>query len=143
LNLYEWNSQISAAVFADFGYLEVVLRNACHYQLSAWHQARGGSGPWYLDPVFTGRSRDDIRTARERATRGGRTELPGRVDAESMFGFWRFLHARSYEATLWTPCLRRPFPHLQPQRRKSVYTRLDHLNTLRNRIAHHEPVHGA
>jgi len=60
-----------------------------------------------------------------------------------MFGFWRFLHARSYEATLWTPCLRLAFPHLQPRRRNTVYTRLDHLNTLRNRIAHHEPIHGA
>ncbi|GAA4472114.1 Abi family protein [Rhodococcus olei] len=142
LDLYEWNGRISAAVFEDLGYLEVVLRNACHHQLHIWHQARGGSDPWYLDPVFTAASQEDIRKARQRATRAGRTELPGRVVAELMFGFWRFLHARSYEATLWTPCLRLAFPHLQPRRRQTVYTRLDHLNTLRNRIAHHEPVHG-
>lgn len=143
LDLYEWNGRISAAVFEDLGYLEVVLRNACHHQLGRWHRARGGAGPWYLDPVFTTASQDDIDKARRRATRAGRTELPGRVVAELMFGFWRFLHARSYEATLWTPCLRLAFPHLQPRRRQIVYTRLDHLNTLRNRIAHHEPVHGA
>ncbi|ELB86058.1 hypothetical protein Rwratislav_46905, partial [Rhodococcus wratislaviensis IFP 2016] len=56
-----------------------------------------------------------------------------------MFGFWRFLHSRSYEATLWTPSLRHAYPHQTPRRRSDVY---NHLNTLRNRIAHHEPIHG-
>ncbi|WP_129978002.1 hypothetical protein [Rhodococcus sp. Q1] len=141
LDLYEWNGRISAAMFEDLGYLEVVLRNACHNQLQNWSDRQGGGTPWYLHSVFGPASQDDIVKARKRATRGGRPELPGRIVAELMFGFWRFLHARSYEATLWTPCLRLAYPHLQPRRRHTVYTRLDHLNTLRNRIAHHEPIH--
>lgn len=143
LDLYEWNSRISTAVFEDLGHLEVALRNACNRQLDAWTRQQGAGPLWYLHPAFNRASQDDIAKARQRATRGGRTELPGRVVAELMFGFWRFLHARGYEATLWTPCLRLAYPHLQPRRRQSVYSRLDHLNTLRNRVAHHEPIHRA
>lgn len=143
LDLYEWNARISAAVFEDLGYLEVVLRNACHNQLQSWSQRENADDPWYLNSVLTPDSRDDIVKARQRATRGDRDELPGRVVAELMFGFWRFLHAKRYEATLWTPCLRLAYPHQQPRRRGDVYHRLDHLNTLRNRIAHHEPIHRA
>lgn len=141
LDLYEWNSRISAAMFEDLGYLEVMLRNACHQQLQRWSQDQFGDPAWYLQPTLTPASRVDVDKARRRATRAGRDELPGRVVAEMMFGFWRFLHARAYEATLWTPCLRKAYSHLEPQRRQLVYTRLDHLNALRNRIAHHEPIH--
>lgn len=44
-------------------------------------------------------------------------------------------------ATLWTGYLRHAFPHLQPQSRATVYGALDELHTVRNRIAHHEPIH--
>jgi len=143
LDLYEWNARLGAAVFEDLGYLEVVLRNACHAQLDWWNRRNRGADPWYLTAPLTPQSQKDVADARRRATRGGRGEMPGRVVAELMFGFWRFLHARSYEATLWTPCVRHAYPHQRPNRRQDVYRRLDHLNTLRNRIAHHEPIHGA
>lgn len=143
LDLYEWNARLSAAVFEDLGYLEVILRNACHAQLEQWNRRSSRQNPWYLASILTPESHRDVAEARRRATRGNRTELPGRVVAELMFGFWRFLHARSYEATLWTPCLRLAYPHQRPNRRQDVYRRLDHLNTLRNRIAHHEPIHSA
>lgn len=37
--------------------------------------------------------------------------------------------------------LRHAFPNLRPQNRATVYGALDALHTLRNRIAHHEPIH--
>lgn len=85
----------------------------------------------------------DVARARQRVGQGGKPETEGRVIAELMFGFWRLLHSKTYEATLWTPCLRHAYPHQRPNDRTAVYRRLDHLNTLRNRIAHHEHVHGA
>lgn len=141
LDLYEWNTKLSAAVFEDLSYFEVFLRNACHNQLDRWCQGRGAANVWYLDPVLNARSRQDVADARQRATRANRAETAGRVVAELTFGFWRFLHVRRYEATLWTPCLRHAYPHQSPRRRTDVYVRLDHLNTLRNRVAHHEPIH--
>lgn len=61
--------------------------------------------------------------------------------AELSFGFWKFLLVKRYEAALWTGYLRHAFPNLQPQSRAVVYRALDELHTVRNRIAHHEPVH--
>jgi hypothetical protein len=85
----------------------------------------------------------DVGRARQRVTQGGKPETEGRVIAELMFGFWRLLHSKTYEATLWTPCLRHAYPLQQPKDRSAVYRRLDRLNTVRNRIAHHEPIHGS
>lgn len=61
--------------------------------------------------------------------------------AELNFGFWRYLLARRYEATLWTPALRHAFPNLAPRSRTTVYRSVSELHLLRNRIAHHEPIH--
>jgi len=65
------------------------------------------------------------------------------VVADLMLGFWRLLHSKDYEVTLWRPCLRLAYPGVSTVQRRDVYDRLDHLNNLRNRVAHHEPVHGA
>ncbi len=86
-------------------------------------------------------AREDIAGARRRVRKLRRPETPGRVVVELNFGFWKFLVAKRYEATLWTGHLRRAFPNLQPQNRATVYRALDELHTLRNRIARHEPIH--
>jgi len=140
--LYRWNATVSAAVFEDLGTLEVVLRNACHEQLQRWNAAQGRQDPWYQHPVLQPRHRQDVAVARNRVARGRKPETEGRVIAELMWGFWRLLHSKTYEVTLWRPCLRLAYPLRATLTRGQVYDRLDHLNTLRNRIAHHEPVHG-
>ena len=141
VRLYEWNLAVSGAFYEALGILEVVLRNALSTQLAAHHGTRAGQ--WYDDPlgVLSDLAHDDIAAARYRVQKLGRPETPGRVIAELNFGFWKFLLARRYEATLWTGYLRHAFPNLQPQRRATVYRALDGLHTLRNRIAHHEPIH--
>lgn len=142
LELYLWNLAASAAFFEDLGVLEVALRNACHDQLRAWNAAQGRTSPWYDLALLDDRRRGDVAEARRRLQQGRRAETEGRVIAELAFGFWRQLHAARYESDLWTPSLRHAYPHLPSRRRGTVYERLDHLNTLRNRLAHHEPVHG-
>ncbi|XVQ83855.1 hypothetical protein ACQP2K_34245 [Microbispora siamensis] len=63
--------------------------------------------------------------------------------AELSFGFWVGLLGRGghnrYEMRLWWPALRYAFPGYNGPRR-ALHQDLDHLRTLRNRIAHHEPV---
>jgi hypothetical protein len=61
------------------------------------------------------------------------------VVAELPFGFWRYLLASRYERTLWRTSIYRAFPG--QGRRQPVHARLADLHQLRNRIAHHEPVH--
>jgi hypothetical protein len=143
LELYEWNTDASAACYATLQAVEVVLRNAIHDQLTALHRARGRSGTWLDDPahLLEPRRRTDILDARRRVARQRRLATPGRLIAELPFGFWRFLLSARYEQSLWTPALRHAFPHLRPQRRRIVAGPMERLHHLRNRIAHHEPIH--
>lgn len=141
LDLYLWNTSVSAACFEDLSLLEVALRNACHEQLRAWHTAQGQVTPWYFMTGLEPRHMADIAQARQRVQQGRNEETEGRVVSELTLGFWRLLHAKVYEHTLWRNVLRFAYPHQPVADRGALYSRLDHINTLRNRIAHHEPVH--
>jgi len=141
--LYEWNAAASAAFWVTLGHLEVLIRNAMHDQLTTWSARGFGEPRWYLDPgrVFTPEAQQDVATARRRATRQGH-ETPGRIVAELPLGFWRFLLASRYERTLWLPCLRQAFPNIRGRgMRRDVHAGIRDLHLLRNRIAHHEPIH--
>jgi hypothetical protein len=137
--LYRWNAEVSAALGTTLGHLEVLLRNAMHRELTEWSTRQNSEARWYLDPgqVFTPEARRDIAKARERVTRNGREETPGRVVAELPFGFWRFLLATRYDGTLWRWCLHRPFGR---RSRREIYGAVQELHGARNRMAHHEPM---
>jgi hypothetical protein len=141
LRLYEWNLSVSGAMYEALGILEVVLRNALSTQLANHHGTLAGH--WFDDPlgVLSDVAHEDIAAARYQVRKMRRPETPGRVIAELNFGFWKYLLAKRYEATLWTGYLRHAFPDLQPQRRITVFNALDELHGLRNRVAHHEPIH--
>jgi hypothetical protein len=143
LTLYEWNTAVGAAFFASLQGFEVVLRNALHRELIAWHAARNLTGQWYDDPrrILETRRHQDIDEARRRTRRMHRPITPGRVISELSFGFWRYLLSARYEQSLWTPALRHAFPLLRPQRRREIADRVARLHVVRNRLAHHEPVH--
>jgi len=141
LRLYAWNLQVSAAFFESIHYLEVALRNVMDDTLTNW--ATGtlrAADPWYRSPAvaLNPSSRKVVTTAINHATDGGRAELPGRVVAELGLGFWWSLLASGYNRTLWQPCLRHAFSGARQAR---LHDAVDHLRLLRNRIAHHEPVH--
>ncbi len=146
--LYVWNSRISGALYESCGQFEVILRNALDEQLAEYHRRRRrGDGLWYADARMPWanpkRTLETIKTARDRATSDGRDpEIPGKVVAELSMGFWRLLLASSSQMSLWAPALYRAFPHMRPTaQRHPVYERVNRLNDLRNRIAHHEPIH--
>jgi hypothetical protein len=147
IELYEWNSAVAGALFEVVGIAEVVFRNALHEQMAALASAKGWSGPWFSRAaLFDNRANADIQAARERATRSGKDpELAGKVVAELSFGFWRFLIAKRYYTSLWVPALHKAFPHHpdfpNPRRLRSVEDTIQRIHFLRNRIAHHEPIH--
>lgn len=107
---YEWNVTASGAFYEALSIAEVVLRNALHAQLTAFHATLAGH--WYDDPmgVLSEAARDDITTARARVQRLGRSETPGRILAELNLSFWKFLLAKRYETSLWKPSA----PRLSP-----------------------------
>ena len=142
LRLYHWNAQISSAFHEVLHYVEVGLRNAMDTQLSAWATGLGAQSSWYGDPrvPLTPRTRRKVAEARSNAGRGGFPEIHGKVVAELMLGFWWSLLSEEYNRRLWQPCLRHAFDG--PVRRTRLHSELDDLRRLRNRIAHHEPIHG-
>lgn len=143
--LYEWNMQASASMLSLTSMVEVVVRNALDRELVTWAAQRGGSTSWFDLAPLDQQGRHDILKARDRATRHGqRPEIHGRVIAELSLGFWRFLVESRYLTSLWVPATHRAFggaTHDLRERRSAVAGRLQQLTYVRNRAAHHEPIH--
>ena len=142
LRLYAWNLQAGAAFLESIHYLEVALRNTMADALMRWATTLPGVGstPWYraTQVPLTSNSRSKIAEAIRHATMGGRAETPGHVVAELSFGFWWSLLATEYNRGLWQPCLQHVFSRA---RRGLLHSSLNEMRELRNRIAHHEPIH--
>lgn len=142
LNLYVWNTAVSAAFYAPLQALEVAIRNKFHqalvpvYGLTWYDNPRAG-----LTPVALSR----VAEAKQKLQDNGKPIDPPRVVAELSFGFWERLLSRgpqgnqNYEVTLWRPALHKAFPHAR-RPRSLVHRPLPALRDLRNRIAHHEPI---
>lgn len=151
LKLYDWNSAVSGAFYEDIGRLEVLLRNTIDGALVGLGDARGWQVAWYRRrKLFPGkhgaRALEDIDDALRRATKGGVAESHGKVIAELNFGFWRYMCSRAYLTSLWVPAIAAEFaghPDSADPRvvRRDVEDRVQRIHFLRNRIAHHEPIH--
>lgn len=142
VSLYEWNVAASSAVLAVTGLVEVFVRNAMCEALDSRARARGEAS-WFHSVPLDDRGQSDIAKAVARAGWLPGAE-PGRVIAELSFGFWRYLVASRYHASLWVPVLHRAFPHGGDDlraRRELVECYLKTMLFLRNRAAHHEPIH--
>ena len=148
LHLYAWNTAVNAAFYGPLEGLEVALRNAMHRQLAGRYGA-----DWYDNPLagLDAGCLERIAKAQTEVTRAGHKAGPPRVVAALSFGFWISLlgsggridpagRKADYERTFWRPALRGAFPHRATLTRKQARSPLDSLRTLRNRIAHHEPI---
>lgn len=155
LALYEWNAALGQAVMRDIAHFEIALRNAYN---TAFEKHWRGSGHWLLDPDSPAvtpiwrikRDRSGLkrgsdvnylnRRAVDDAIRrcGGVKATPGKVMAELSFGFWRHLTASSHEKTVWVPYLHHAYPAKTD--RSHIDKIIGNVNTVRNRIAHHEPI---
>jgi hypothetical protein len=134
----------SAAVMHTTGMVEVVVRNAMDRALVELGDVKGWQS-WFDRAPLDQRGRSDIQKARGRATRfGSQPEVHGKVVAELSLGFWRYLAASRYLTALWTPALYRAFPSGptdKRQQQRQVEGHLKDLLLVRNRAAHHEPIH--
>ncbi|MEM8832557.1 MAG: Abi family protein [Cyanobacteria bacterium P01_G01_bin.19] len=145
LQLYMWNTDLSAALYKPLQGLEITLRNAFHRELSKTY-----GSDWYnqIPHVLTDISNENIAKVIKEINKRGKTATPPRVVAELSFGFWVSLlgYGRkgndNYEMKLWRPALYKAFSN-RPSRkfnRKSANKEFTHIKELRNRIAHHEPI---
>lgn len=110
------------------------MRNAVHDRLSDAHGQH-----WLRNPqVLQQNELRRVNKARAQLKRERKRPAPGRVVAELGFGFWLSLFAKRYD-TLWNTELNRLFSPTPT--RRDLYDELVSLRDLRNRIAHHEPIH--
>ncbi|MFC8799293.1 hypothetical protein ACFT2C_16285 [Promicromonospora sp. NPDC057138] len=158
LRLYQWNVEMSSAVYKMLHLLEVFIRNAMDAELRVWNstQINPSTGhphapDWLLDPSHLVERivrRDEIAKATRRAKlaakdsgTGPRPVTHDDILAQMMFGTWRFLLPSKDPGRqfLWREAISLAFPHLK--RPVSDLVRdLDGLYRLRNRIAHLEPL---
>jgi hypothetical protein len=143
LALYEWNAKVSGAFMAPLHICKVVIRNAISDALTALY---GDRWPW--SPAFE-RSlpsppngynpRSDLLACRRRHVN------TGKVIPELKFVFWQKMFTGRYDMRLWDVHLRGVLPNLDPVKnvaelRQEIYSDLEDVRLLRNRIAHHEPI---
>lgn len=141
LRLYEANNRVSTALFADLHYLEVVLRNKMDRLLAIRYGECWPYSQNFLDQLDSQCNKllSKAKHATEKHS-SGKPAPTDRVVAELTFGFWHMLTNARYEHTLWTPCLHKVFYPNKPMGRGEFNKRLDDMRSLRNRIAHHEPI---
>lgn len=143
--LYAWNAQISAAFMVPLHICEVTVRNAVSEALERVH---GPRWPWQAGfqtslptvPSHIAYSpRDDLqKVASEQPT-------TGKVIPELKFVFWEQMFTKRHDLRLWNAHIKSVFPEHVPSMtvrdlRKRIYSDLDAIRKLRNRIAHHEPI---
>lgn len=158
LSIYSWNTTISSTFYGPLQELEVALRNSVDRALSN----QFGSN-WFdcQKAGLNGHARGQIARAKSTLARNQHHREKSQIVAILSFGFWVSLlgtgqkdkrnrqssqnkqnngQPANYEMTLWRPALRKAFPYCETLERQHAYRPFSELLTLRNRIAHHEPI---
>ncbi|MGW3786964.1 hypothetical protein ACWD5Z_20435 [Micromonospora chokoriensis] len=137
VNLYCWNIEVTAAVQGLFPVLEPALRNAMAARLAAL----AGRDDWWRPGVLPLAAREAAKVENVLLDLRRRADLRScDIIPQLTFGFWVALLGREYEMSLWRPALRHAFPGYRG-RRGPLHGDLHNLRLLRNRMAHHEPIH--
>lgn len=121
----------------------MALRNSIDRELQVLNITLGNQREWF-DDLEEALDRESIRhlnKVKARLTANRRELTHGNVVSELNFGFWRSFLSRQYKDTLWRAALRFAFPNSPSRQPEYIFTRVRHLHVLRNRIAHHEPIH--
>lgn len=139
LDLYVWNTRMSAALYAPLQCLEVVLRNAISRNLTEYF----GRDDWFEDNFFED-LRDRIKSAKEKCLKNNHPADVPHIIAELNFGAWVSLLGKGKKGRyedLWVKTLYRAFTGNQMRlKRRDIHGPVDTLRNIRNRIAHHEPI---
>lgn len=138
IKTYLWNSRLSKAFLYPLNVAEVTTRNAMH---RAFSEEFGGTG-WILNPPFP--LTPESEHSRQKALgRLSYQPAPDDLVAALTFDFWSNLFRREYRSLWARPgLLKKTFRNLPSHGdRNKIQLLVADINRLRNRIAHHEPIH--
>ena len=138
IQLYTLNTKLSESFYLPLQMLEVALRNRIHHVLTQTH-----GEDWFLQDgiLSVEHQHQQIQDAEDELCREKKDITPSRVVAALSFSFWTAMFSPKYD-TLWQQGFHRigRTPEGKGLRRKDFSEPLKALRTLRNRIAHHEPI---
>jgi abortive infection bacteriophage resistance protein len=137
--LYAFNMRISESFYTPIHMLEVTLRNRFHGVLS---HAYGVDWVDHSAITFGEVQLEQIARVKNDIVRDRKQVDAGRIVAGLTFGFWTSLLSSEFE-TLWQQVLHKAAakPNGKGLTRKHFSNPLHPIRVLRNRVAHHEPVH--
>lgn len=148
IDLYRANVRVSLEMFAVVGAFEIALRNAIDRIMTG---AFGSE--WLKDAIMPGgffdvpQCRDHAQIIRFAYNKliNKRIYTHSHLLTKMEFGIWKYMFSSpQYRAS--GRILLRAFPNKPTSTRQiqynntTIFNELDHVNSLRNRIAHHEPI---
>ena len=148
MTLYRYNLQLTQDVFTIISCFEVALRNAIDVHLipilgEEWLKNSVQPGGVFTDPKLN-KTREIIERAYHKLVKNG-TYSHSKLLAEMEFGIWKYMFSpMQYRLTGRT--LLKIFPNKERSsaeiqyNQSYIFNELDKVNTLRNRLAHHEPI---
>lgn len=136
--LYAVNIMYSKELYVMLGGLEVAVRNSFHKALKNHFK----TDDWLSLDIFLKKHKDQIDQATKHVSRIKKDHFTiDDVIAHLNYGFWVNLCNSPYEKKLWNKALYKCFPYLgQKPDREDILRRLKRTNSLRNKIAHLEPI---
>ncbi len=145
LALYQWNSLISQSFYVYIQSWEICLRNKLNDFLT-WKYTEGW--PYETQRAVRNLKGDDQRRLsetikRQEVGRGVKPVPTSVIVADLSAGFWVSLLSAKYDVPYsWRYNIRRIFPNDTALDRAAAWEICENTLTLRNRIAHHEPIYG-
>ena len=138
ITLYALNARLSESLYTPLHMLEVSLRNRIHQVLT-----EAVSDTWFEQPEYQLNPWQGAMVAQARGSliADRKDVTPGAMVAALTFGFWTAMLGKEYE-TLWQKTLKAIGRREDGKglTRKDFTRPLGAIRTLRNRVAHHEPV---
>lgn len=146
MTLYRKNLKLSQELFTVISCFEVALRNAIDR-----HYSNIYGNHWLRDFAMVGGVFDTQRTYNSQnavnntIAKLGPSYTHPRLVSELGFGFWRYLFGR-HQYRLAGRTLHQIFTNLPPTTRlvqynaATIFDKLERVNKIRNRIAHHDPI---
>ncbi len=148
MTLYRYNLQVSQEMFTIVSCFEVALRNAINRKLTEnlgeeWLRDAIMDGGVFSVPVL--RKTRDIITFAYRKLQHTQSYTHHKLIAEMEFGIWKYMFSPiQYRVTgrnLLAIFPNKPKSSREMQYNQSyIFNELDKVNSLRNRIAHHETI---
>jgi len=146
MRLYKANIRLSQAFLATISIFEVVLRNKIDVHYKGQFQLSKDGHEWLLASILPGgfltkKSCHKTCSKIEAAYIGlGDNYTQGKLLAELSFGTWKFMFAGKQflagGSSLLNIFTNLPANHNQG----NIYAKLNRINAIRNRVAHHEPI---